>query len=195
MEFQSVYFLETNNMQIIDTDFDGVKIIIPRVWGDERGYFFETFTNKSLLQSGINIDFVQDNEALSTRGVLRGLHYQTGSMAQTKLVRVSRGRVLDVIVDLRPESETYGKHFSIILSDENKKQLLVPKGFAHGYVVLSDEAVFLYKCDNYYDKDSEGGVYYADPNLNIDWQIDLKETTVSQKDKNQPLFGDHKSIK
>jgi len=181
-------------MQVIDTEFEGLKIIEPRIWGDDRGYFFEAYTKRDLLTVGIDIDFVQDNEAMSTRGVLRGLHYQVGDMAQAKLVRVSHGKVLDVAVDIRPQSETYGQHFSILLSAENKKQLLVPHGFAHGYVVLSETAIFQYKCDNYYDSDSEGGIHHADPSLGIDWHIDLAEAVVSEKDKNQPSLGSHKPI-
>jgi len=179
-------------MQIIDTEFEGVKLIEPRIFGDDRGYFFESYNKRDLLTVGIDIDFVQDNEAMSTKGVLRGLHYQVGEMAQCKLVRVSKGQVLDVIVDIRKDSTTYGQHFSILLSEQNKKQLLVPHGFAHGYVVLSDIAVFQYKCDNFYDRDFEGGVFYADPKLGIDWHIDLSDVKVSEKDQVQPLFGKHK---
>lgn len=173
----------------------GIKDLIvfePRVWEDERGYFFESYNEKTFAEGGVNAKFVQDNQARSTKGVLRGLHYQTGEFAQAKLVRVVEGEVLDVAVDLREDSETYGKWFSIRLSAENKKQLFVPRGFAHGYVVLSETAEFAYKCDNFYSKAHEGGVIYNDPNLNIDWELNGVDFIVSEKDMLLPEFGNHK---
>jgi dTDP-4-dehydrorhamnose 3,5-epimerase len=179
-------------MSWIKTNFEDVYVFEPQVWKDGRGYFVETFNASTLKGTTINPNFVQDNEAKSTRGVLRGLHYQTGESAQSKLVRVVTGEVLDVIVDLRKDSNTYGKHLSIILNDITKKQLFVPRGFAHGYIVLSDEAIFAYKCDNFYDNKSEGGLIYNDPSLNIDWILKQDEIIISEKDKQQPLFGKHK---
>ena len=178
-------------MKIIKTNFEGLLVIEPKVWGDERGYFFESFKKEALAEAGYKFDWIQDNESYSQRGVLRGLHYQVGSTAQTKLVRVLKGEVLDVVVDIRPNSETYGQSFSLVLSGTNKKQLLVPKGFAHGYVVLSDHAYFLYKVDNPYSKDDEAGIKYDDPKLGIDWLLKTEEIQTSVKDKDQPLFGDH----
>jgi dTDP-4-dehydrorhamnose 3,5-epimerase len=178
-------------MSWIKIEFEGVWVFEPRVWGDDRGYFFESFNAATLEGTDIENNFVQDNEAMSTRGVLRGLHYQVGSNAQSKLVRAVIGEILDVIVDLRPRSDTYGKHFSILLNESNKKQLFVPKGFAHGYVVLSETAIFSYKCDGYYDKAGEGGLLWSDPTLNIDWMIPNAEIILSDKDKVQPIFGDH----
>jgi len=179
-------------MQITKTKFEGLYILEPKIWGDDRGYFFESYSQQTLAEAGIDIVFVQDNEAMSTKGVLRGLHYQVGHTAQSKLVRVSKGEVLDVAVDIRPQSQTYGQHISVILSDRNKKQMLIPKGFAHGYVVLSDTAVFQYKCDQFYDREAEGGILYSDAQLCIDWILDSEQYTVSDKDKVQPLFGNHK---
>lgn len=178
----------------ITTNFEGVYIFEPQVWHDERGYFVETFNTNSLADLPINSNFVQDNESKSTKGVLRGLHYQRGEHAQAKLVRVVTGEVLDVIVDLRPEQPTYGQHLSVILNDISKKQLYVPRGFAHGYIVLSPEAIFAYKCDNHYNKESEGGLLYSDPQLNIDWILDQDNLIVSEKDLNNPVFGNHKPI-
>ena len=137
--------------------------------------------------------FVQDNQAKSTRGVLRGLHYQIGEAAQAKLVRVLKGEVLDVVVDIRPDSPTYGQHYSVLLSAENQQQLYVPRGFAHGYIVLSEEAIFFYKCDNFYAKDQEGGIRYNDPQLNIDWMLPPEELILSEKDQGLPSFGEHRS--
>lgn len=178
-------------MPFIETKFPGLLIFEPQVWGDERGYFYESYNFNSFKQAGIPNVFVQDNQAKSTFGVLRGLHYQLGEHAQAKLVRVFEGAVLDVVVDLRESSPTYGEYFSIELSAENKKQLFVPRGFAHGYVVLSPTAEFFYKCDNFYNKASEGGVVYNDPQLNIDWNIDLKDAILSEKDEILPVFGQH----
>lgn len=181
-------------MPFINTDFPDLKIFEPRVFEDERGYFYESFNANTFLEAGIKEAFVQDNQALSSYGVLRGLHYQVGEFAQAKLVRVIQGEVLDVVVDIRPDSPTYGKSFGIVLSEENKKQLYVPRGFAHGYVVLSETAVFFYKCDNFYSKESEGGLLFNDPKLGIDWQIDVKKAILSEKDVVQPVFGEHRKF-
>jgi len=181
-------------MKITTNAIEGVYVIEPNVFGDDRGYFMESYSKAALAELGITNDFVQDNEAFSTKGVLRGLHYQCGVHAQAKLVRVIQGEVLDVIVDVRPDSTTYGKHFSVRLSGENKKQMLVPRGMAHGYIVLSDTATFVYKCDNGYNKESEGGLLYNDPKLGIDWILDPATFKVSEKDLIQPTFGDHKPI-
>lgn len=176
-------------MKIEETELKGCFIITPKVFGDHRGYFFESFnTEKFITQTNINTTFVQDNEAFSNRGVLRGLHFQKGAFAQAKLVRVIKGKVLDVVVDLRPNSETYGTHFSIILSGENKKQLFVPRGFAHGYAVLEDNTLFAYKCDNFYKPEAEGGIIYNDPNLKIDWMLTDDEIQLSEKDIELPNF-------
>ncbi|MBK9149989.1 MAG: dTDP-4-dehydrorhamnose 3,5-epimerase [Saprospiraceae bacterium] len=174
------------------TNFDGVWIFEPKIHADERGYFFESFNASGLPDEYKNIQFVQDNEAKSAFGVLRGLHYQLPPYSQLKLVRVVTGEVLDVIVDIRPGSKTYGKHLSVILNDIQKKQLLVPHGFAHGYVVLSEEAIFAYKCDNYYHPSSDAGIYYNDPVLSIHWILDDHLIRVSEKDRLQPAFGNHK---
>lgn len=178
-------------MPFIETEFPGLKVFEPQVWGDERGYFFESYNYNTFKEAGIDNVFVQDNQARSTYGVLRGLHYQKGEHCQAKLVSVLEGKVLDVVVDIREGSPTYGKYYSIELSAENKRQLFVPKGFAHGYVVLSETADFFYKCDNFYNKDSEGGVSYNDPQLNIDWKIDLKDAILSPKDTVWPNVGGH----
>lgn len=179
-------------MPFYPTPLPDLIVFEPKVWGDARGYFYESYQQKNFIEAGIDAVFVQDNQARSTYGVLRGLHYQLGEYAQAKLVRVIEGKVLDVVVDLREESPTYGQHYSIVLSAENKKQLFVPRGFAHGYVVLSPTAEFFYKCDNYYNKASEGGLLYNDPQLNIDWGIDLKEVQLSEKDLLLPVLGEHK---
>jgi len=164
-------------------------IITPAVFEDERGYFFEGYNKKKFSALGIDIDFVQDNQSFSQRGTLRGLHYQNPPYAQTKLVRVLQGEIMDVAVDLRKDSPTYGQHFGIKLTAENKKQLLVPQGFAHGFSVLSETAVVLYKCDQFYNKASEGGIRFDDPTLNIDWGMDLKDAIVSEKDLVLPDFA------
>lgn len=178
----------------IETGIDGLLLFEPKIWGDDRGHFFEAYNKDTFAEGGIFCDFVQDNQALSSYGVLRGLHYQVGEMAQAKLVRALHGEVLDVVVDLREDSATYGKSYSVLLSAENQRQMFVPRGFAHGYVVLSEKAVFFYKCDNYYSKAHEGGVIFNDPNLNIDWQIDLKDAILSDKDKILPRFGAHRDL-
>ena len=164
-------------------------IIEPKVFQDVRGYFFESFNHHKFENlTGINVDFVQDNESMSSKGVLRGLHFQTGAYEQAKLVRVIRGSVLDVCVDLRENSETFGKSVSVILSGENKKQFFVPRGFAHGFLVLEDETIFSYKCDNVYNKPSEGGIIYNDKDLNIDWKFPVGDLILSDKDKKLPTF-------
>jgi dTDP-4-dehydrorhamnose 3,5-epimerase len=182
-------------MEIISTLLEGCFIIKPKVIYDERGYFMESFNEVQFIkETGVNTHFVQDNQSYSTKGVLRGLHYQTGEYSQAKLVRVLQGEVLDVAVDIRPDSKTYGKHHAIILSEENKLQFFIPRGFAHGFLVLSETATFFYKCDNVYNKDSEAGILYNDEQLNIDWNMPKEELIISEKDKNQPLFNDAKKI-
>ena len=165
----------------------------PRVFGDSRGYFFESYNEKQFAEHGITIRFVQDNQSMSSYGVIRGLHFQRAPHAQTKLVRVLHGRILDVAVDLRKNSPTYGKHFSAELSSENKKQLLVPKGFAHGFSVLSEKAEVLYKCDAFYNKESESGIIYNDASLNIDWNIPAGKEIISEKDLRQPSFASYQA--
>lgn len=179
-------------MSFIPTEIEGLLIFEPQVFADERGYFFESYNQRIFEQAGITTPFVQDNQARSVRGVLRGLHYQIEPFAQAKLVRVLEGSVLDVVVDLRPQSATYGKWLGVELSAQNKRQLYVPRGFAHGYVVLSDTAEFFYKCDNFYSKAHEGGIIYNDPSLGIDWQMPLDAAIVSEKDKILPTFGNHR---
>lgn len=169
-------------MEVVNTDIKGVVILEPRVFGDERGYFFESFSQKEFNTKISETVFVQDNESMSGYGVLRGLHYQLPPYTQAKLVRVVKGKVLDVVVDLRKDSATFGKHVAVELSEENKRQFFVPRGFAHGFVVLSDSAVFQYKCDNYYAPENEGGIRFDDPALNIDWRIPVKDMILSDKD-------------
>ena len=178
-------------MPFIPTPIPDLMVFEPTVWADERGYFFEAFNANTFKAAGIEAQFVQDNQARSTYGVLRGLHYQLAPYAQAKLVRVLEGEVLDVVVDIRPESPTYGQSYSILLSAANKKQLYVPRGFAHGYLVLSATAEFFYKCDNYYAKTHEGGIHFNDLQLNIDWGIDLSQAILSEKDRVLPYFGEH----
>lgn len=177
-------------MTATETKLRGCFIIEPKVFKDPRGYFFESFNqNKFNELIGKTIDFVQDNESFSSKGVLRGLHFQTGAYAQAKLVRVIEGTVLDVVVDIRKESPTFSEHFSIELSEDNKRQLFVPKGFAHGFIVLSETAIFSYKCDNFYDKASEQGLRYDDPSLGIDWKLPANEFIVSEKDLVLPTLS------
>ncbi len=173
-------------MTIETTPIQDLLIINPTVFEDTRGYFFEAYNQNSLAVQGIHINFVQDNQSFSKRGTLRGLHYQNPPYAQTKLVRVLQGEIIDVAVDIRRESPTYGQHFAIRLSAENKKQLLIPHGFAHGFSVISETAVVLYKCDQFYHKASEGGIRFDDPSLNIDWGMDLAAAIVSDKDLELP---------
>jgi len=176
-------------MKATETRLKGCFILEPRVFKDERGYFFETFNSNTFNEvTGTNTSFVQDNESYSTKGVLRGLHYQTGEHAQAKLVRVVKGKVLDVAVDNRKDSKTYGEYVAVELTEVNKKQLFVPRGFAHGFVVLSETAIFSYKCDNFYNKASEGGIIYNDESLNIDWQLPKSELIISEKDIILPTF-------
>jgi len=170
------------------TRFADVYVFTPRIWLDERGYFIESYNQSTLPDSMSNINFIQDNESRSTRGVLRGLHFQKAPHAQSKLVRCVLGEVLDVIVDVRPESSTFGQHLSLILNDINKKQLFVPQGFAHGYIVLSPIAIFAYKCDNYYHPNSENGLAHDDITLAIDWILPAKERLISAKDATLPTL-------
>jgi len=178
-------------MKIIKTPIEGLLIIEPTVHKDDRGYFFESY-NKLLLEShsGFFTPFVQDNQARSVKNVLRGLHYQNQPSAQTKLIRTLEGAIWDVAVDVRKHSPTYGQWYGVELSAENKRQFLIPHGFAHGYSVLTDTAEVFYKCDNFYNKAAEGGVFYADPALAIDWKIDLREAIISEKDIKQPMLAD-----
>ena len=182
-------------MNFIPTKLEGCFVIEPKIFNDERGYFLESF-NENTFQNGIGnqVQFVQDNQSFSSKGVLRGLHYQTGEHAQAKLVRVLQGEVLDVAVDVRPNSKTYGEHFSILLSAENQKQFFIPRGFAHGFLVLSATATFFYKCDNFYNKESEGGLIYNDPSLNIDWKFPKEELIISDKDLILPNLENAKKI-
>jgi len=178
-------------MQVEKTKFKDVAIITPTVYGDDRGYFLETFNAKSWKDIIPDRPFVQDNESKSTRGVLRGLHFQKPPFTQAKLVRVVTGTVLDIIVDLRKSEPTYGQSIGVELSAENKKLFYVPRGFAHGFVVLSETATFSYKCDNYYSKEHDGGIYALDKRLSLDWGIDPSQIQLSDKDKTQPTWGDH----
>lgn len=176
-------------MKIVQTSLKGCVVLTPTVFSDGRGRFFESYKKEAFNEAlGQEVNFVQDNESFSSKGVLRGLHFQKGKCAQAKLVRVVHGSVLDVVVDLRPDSTTYGEHFSIELSADNKNQLFVPRGFAHGFVVLSDTAVFSYKCDNYYNKESESGIIYNDSTLNIDWILPSEQLQLSEKDLLLPKF-------
>ncbi len=177
-------------MNVIKTDIQGVVIVEPKVFGDHRGYFFESFSEKDFAEAVGEVKFVQDNESKSSYGVLRGLHFQKPPHAQAKLVRVVKGRVLDVAVDLRKGSPTFGKHVAVELTEENHRQLFIPRGFAHGFVVLSDEAVFQYKCDNYYAPQSEGSVLWNDPDIGIQWGIPSEDVMLSEKDANAPLVKD-----
>ncbi len=177
-------------MTIIETKFPGLLIIEPTVFADSRGYFFESFNQKHFDAKGLKYEWVQENESMSNKGVVRGLHYQLVPFAQTKLVRVVAGVVIDVVVDIRKGSPTFGQKFEILLSAENKKQLLIPRGFAHGFSVLEDHSVFSYKCDAFYQKESERGINPFEPYLNIDWQIAKENAIVSDKDLASPLFVD-----
>jgi dTDP-4-dehydrorhamnose 3,5-epimerase len=178
-------------MNIKQTKLKGCFIIEPQVFKDKRGYFLESFNQKIFNQyTEENTTFVQDNESFSSKGVLRGLHYQTGDYSQAKLVRVIKGEVLDVAVDIRKDSSTFGQYESVVLSGDNKKQLFVPRGFAHGFVVLSDVAIFSYKCDNFYNKEFEAGIIYNDPTINIDWILNQNDLIVSEKDEILPKLQD-----
>ncbi|WP_172919183.1 dTDP-4-dehydrorhamnose 3,5-epimerase [Capnocytophaga canis] len=175
-------------MNTIQTKIKDVVIIEPRVLGDERGYFFESFSQQKFVEQICKTTFVQDNESKSRYGVLRGLHFQKPPFAQSKLVRVVQGKVLDIALDIRKGSPTFGKHVAVELSSENKRQLFIPRGFAHGFVVLSEEVIFQYKCDNYYNPQQEGSVLWNDPALQIDWKIPHQDIILSQKDKESPLL-------
>lgn len=166
----------------IDTKISGVKVFEPKIFADQRGSFFESYNKKLFHEAGITCDFIQDNQSISSYGVLRGLHFQTNEHAQAKLVRVLHGQVLDVCVDLRKNSATFGQYYSIELSSENNKQLFVPRNFAHGFLVLSKTAILAYKCDNFYNKTAESGLNYADPDLQINWLIEKSEIIVNQRD-------------
>jgi dTDP-4-dehydrorhamnose 3,5-epimerase len=173
-------------MPFITTDIPGLLIFEPKVFEDSRGYFFEAYNEQVFQQAGINMKFVQDNQSKSSYGVIRGLHFQRNPYAQSKLVRVLEGKVLDVAVDIREGSPSFGKHFSIELSAQNNKQLFIPPGFAHGFSVLSETAVVLYKCNCFYNKESEGGILFSDPGLNINWKIPADKAIISDKDKVLP---------
>ena len=178
-------------MKATETELKGCFILEPEIYEDSRGYFFEPFNHNRFCEAiGKQVDFVQDNQSFSKKGVIRALHYQVGEHAQAKLVRVLQGKVLDVAVDLREGSETFGQHVSVELSSENRKQIFIPKGFAHGFAVLSDSAEFFYKCDNYYNAGSEGGIIYNDRDLEIDWKLSETEVILSQKDATLPTLKD-----
>ena len=177
-------------IDVIDTDIQGVYIIQPKIFGDSRGYFFESFSKRDFESAIGAIDFVQDNESMSSYGVMRGLHFQRPPYAQSKLVRCVRGRVLDVAVDIRNGSPTYGKHVAVELSEENHRQFFIPKGFAHGFAVLSDMAIFQYKCDNFYHPEADGGINITDVSLGIDWGISSSDAILSEKDMKHPAFAD-----
>ena len=177
-------------IKVTETNLMDVKIIEPAVFGDHRGFFTESYSKKAFSEVGITFDFVQDNHSLSVEaGVIRGLHFQKGEAAQTKLIRVVSGAVLDVIVDIRKGSPTYGKSEGYILSADNQRQLLVPKGFAHGFVTLTPNVNFLYKCDNYYNAEADAGIAFDDPALGIDWPLDLSKAILSEKDKQHPTLA------
>ena len=180
-------------MNFIKTAIEGVYIIEPRIFTDDRGYFFESYSKAAFEAAGLHYDFVQDNQSKSVYGTVRGLHFQKGEHAQAKLVRVLEGTVLDVAVDLRRTSHTYGQYVAVELSADNNRQLLIPRGFAHGFSVLSETAVFAYKCDNLYCRESEGGIRFDDPSLAIDWRIDPAKALTSDKDKLHPYFSEFES--
>ncbi|MFI3267756.1 MAG: dTDP-4-dehydrorhamnose 3,5-epimerase [Rikenellaceae bacterium] len=180
-------------MEIEKTTIDGVVVITPRIFADDRGYFYESYSQKNFEEQVCKTTFVQDNQSKSSYGVLRGLHFQAPPFAQSKLVRVVKGKVLDVAVDIRKGSPTYGQHVAVELTEDNHKQLFIPRGFAHGFVVLSEEVIFQYKCDNLYNKASEGAILWNDPQLSIDWGITEKEAILSAKDTENPIFADFES--
>ena len=180
-------------MNTIKTDIEGVVIIEPRIFRDARGYFFESYSKKEFDEKVAHVDFVQDNESCSTRGVMRGLHFQRPPYTQAKLVRCVKGAVLDVAVDIRKGSPTYGRHVAVELTEDNHRQFFIPKGFAHGFAVLSDVAVFQYKCDEFYHPEADGGISILDDTLGIDWKIDPAEAILSDKDKNHPFLADFDS--
>ena len=181
-------------MEVKKTDIEGVVILEPRLFEDERGYFFEAFSEREFAEKVRECHFVQENEAYSTYGVVRGLHFQRPPHAQSKLVRVVKGRVLDVVVDIRKGSPTFGKHIAVELSAENHRQLFIPRGFAHGYSVLSEEALLEYKCDNYYAPASEGAILWNDPALGVDWQIPSESVILSDKDLKNPALAECEAL-
>lgn len=182
-------------MNFIETKLKGCFIIEPKIIHDDRGYFMESFNEITFQKgTGSKVHFVQDNQSFSSKGVLRGLHYQTGEHAQAKLVRVLQGEVLDVAVDIRPNSPTFGQSEIVLLSAEKQNQFYIPRGFAHGFLVLSETATFFYKCDNFYNKESEGGIIYNDPKINIDWQFELEKLIISEKDKTLPTLANAKKV-
>lgn len=180
-------------MQVIKTDIEGVLIIEPRLFRDARGYFFESFSQREFDEKVRHIDFCQDNESMSSYGVMRGLHFQRPPFSQSKLVRCVRGRVLDVAVDIRKGSPTYGKHVAVELTEDNHRQFFIPRGFAHGFSVLSETAVFQYKCDNFYHPEADGGISILDDSLGIDWRIPTEHANLSDKDTKHPLLKDFDS--
>lgn len=180
-------------MNFIETDIADVFVLEPKVFKDDRGYFFEAYNKTEFENHGLFYDFVQDNQSMSSYGVIRGLHFQKGEFAQAKLVRVLHGTVLDVAVDLRKSSPTFGKYVAVELSQENNRMLLIPRGFAHGFSVLSQTAVFTYKCDNFYHKEAEGGIRFDDPDLNIDWRVNPNQAVLSDKDKLLPFLEEFES--
>lgn len=181
-------------MNVIRTDIEGLAVIEPRIFKDPRGYFFESFSERDFAEQVAPVKFVQDNESKSSYGVIRGLHFQKPPYAQAKLVRVVKGRVLDVAVDLRVGSPTYGKHYAVELSEDNHRQFFIPRGFAHGFSVLSEEVIFQYKCDNYYAPQSEGSVIWNDPDLGIDWGVPAEKAVLSEKDNRNPRLKDLEKI-
>lgn len=180
-------------MEVINTSIEGVYIIEPKVFGDARGYFFESFSEKDFKEKVGDIHFVQDNESMSRYGVMRGLHFQCPPYAQSKLVRCAKGRVLDVAVDIRKGSPTYGQHVAVLLTEENHRQFFIPRGFAHGFAVLSESAVFQYKCDNFYHPEADGGISILDESLGIDWVLAMEEALLSEKDTRHPKLADFDS--
>jgi len=182
-------------MNFIETKLKGCFVLEPKIIKDDRGYFLESFNERTFSDGvGQNVHFVQDNQSFSIKGVLRGLHYQTGEHAQAKLVRVLNGEVLDVAVDLRPDSKTYGQYESVLLTGDNQKQFFIPRGFAHGFLVLSETAIFFYKCDNFYNKESEGGLIFNDSSVNINWNFPSEKLIISDKDKVLPTLENSKKV-
>ena len=177
-----------NIMNVIELEIKGLFIIEPKIFEDDRGYFYESYNRDQLLKYGIDIDFVQDNQSLSHKNVLRGLHYQNEPYGQDKLVRVIRGSVIDIAVDIREGSPTYGKWVKVFLSEKNKLSFLIPKGFAHGFITLEDNTIFSYKCSNVYNKQSEGGIIWNDPTIDIDWGVDIEDIIISDKDSILPMI-------
>jgi dTDP-4-dehydrorhamnose 3,5-epimerase len=177
-------------IEVVETAIEGVVIIQPRIFADARGYFFESFSQRDFEEKVCHAVFVQDNQSKSSYGVLRGLHFQKPPYAQSKLVRVVKGRVLDVAVDIRKGSPTFGKYVAVELTEENQRQFFIPRGFAHGFAVLSEEAVFQYKCDNYYAPQSEGAIAWNDPDIHIDWHLSPEEVILSEKDRCHPMLKD-----